>query len=278
MNPRNPALLATALALALASGARAQSLLHEALGNDPNDRLGHSVAGRVDLDLDGFDDVVVGVPFNDSSGLLENGIVRAISGRTGSLLWKSAGDSSNDHYGWSVAVAGDVDADGVEDVLVGARNALSGGGRPGMVRVLSGDDGATIWTIYGDADGDEFGYAVTGRLDWDADAHADFAVGAPGGDTNLSDPIDRPGYARVFAGVDGTFLHTMIWLYEDGRLGEALSEAADVDGDLVPDYVAGAPGVGSSGQGGYIVVQGGTGAAYLFHSSAQNQAVKAADR
>ena len=178
-------------ALGAAGAASAQSLLYERYGKDPDDQLGTAVDGGADFDLDGFDDIVIGVPFKDTGGLTDNGLVRVISGQDGSTLVVAQGDASDDHFGWSVAIAGDVNDDGWPDIVAGAPNGEDGGLRPGMARVISGFDGSTLYTLYGDVDGDEFGYSVTGKLDWDGDAFADFAVGAPNGDTVRS-ALPRP--------------------------------------------------------------------------------------
>jgi hypothetical protein len=246
----------TLAAFGAAGAAHAQSLLFERYGMDPDDQLGNAVDGGADFDLDGLDDIVYGVPFKDTGGLTNNGFVRVVSAQTGSSLFTWEGEASHDHFGWSVAIAGDVDHDGWPDVVAGAPNGKNGAVRPGMARVFSGFDGSTLYTLYGDVDGDEFGYAVTGKLDWDGDAFVDFAVGAPIGDTLVGAATD-PGLCRIFAGASGAPLQT--WTTGDsfGRLGEALCGEGDVNGDGINDLIVGAPATNGGGQ--VQVVDGSTG-------------------
>jgi hypothetical protein len=245
-------------ALGTTGAASAQSLLFEKYGNSPDDQLGTAVDGGADIDLDGFDDIVVGAPFKDSNGLTDNGLVRVISGQDGTTLFVARGDASDDHFGWSVAIAGDVNDDGWPDIVAGAPNGEDGGLRPGMARVISGFDGSTLYTLYGDVDGDEFGYSVTGHLDRDGDAFADFAVGAPNGDSNPLFAI-FPGYDRVFAGATGSALQTQTSVFDFARWGESLCGEGDANGDGVNDLVIGVPAGGTNDAGEVKVVNGATG-------------------
>ena len=90
------------------------------------DHLGRSVAGVGDIDGDGFAEIAVGAAAIDGTGF-----VRVYSGQSGSAMFTVAGTQPSDEFGAVVAAAGDVDADGRPDVLVGAPNAdsaLSGAG------------------------------------------------------------------------------------------------------------------------------------------------------
>lgn len=71
------------------------------------------------------------------------GSVQVFSGKTGERLWEKWGDKQHDVLGHSVAAAGDVDRDGVPDVI-----ALAwGGDRGNYVRVYSGKDGRLIHEV-----------------------------------------------------------------------------------------------------------------------------------
>ena len=92
--------------------------------------------------------------------------------------------------GTAVALPGDVDGDGVGDLLGGAPSA-AGAGR---VYLLSGGAAAGSWSLPGSQDaswqgaasGDLLGSSISNLSDADGDGRADFVVGAPGSDTSAS--------------------------------------------------------------------------------------------
>jgi hypothetical protein len=113
-------LLAT---LAAASAASAQ-VVHAPSspfnGDSASDEFGYSVSGAGDVNGDGFDDLIVGVPRDDNNGS-NSGSARVFSGATGQVLYTFNGDFAGDEFGYSVSGAGDVNNDGFADLIVGAR-------------------------------------------------------------------------------------------------------------------------------------------------------------
>jgi hypothetical protein len=122
-------------ALALAAGARAQSLL-EWKGVAPNQRLGSVVATVPDTDGDGVEDVLVSSPFLAYAGF-QAGAVDLFSGATGAVLVTVGGDAPGDHAGWSAVGLPDLDGDGRGDFAVGAIDADTSVSGTGRVRVHS---------------------------------------------------------------------------------------------------------------------------------------------
>lgn len=82
------------------------------------DDFGRAMAAIGDVDGDGWTDYAIGAP-GDAEGGERAGAVYVFSGRDGALLRKIVGPARS-ATGWSLAAAGDVDGDGVGDVLVGA--------------------------------------------------------------------------------------------------------------------------------------------------------------
>ena len=74
-----------------------------------------------------------------------SGMVRVYRGDTGAVLYQWRGDASQDEFGKSVANAGDVNSDGVDDVIVGAPQTNNGGF--GYARIFSGATGLELWTL-----------------------------------------------------------------------------------------------------------------------------------
>jgi hypothetical protein len=242
---RNTSIAILAVSL-LTAATPAQTVLDEFMGNQHLEQVGFSVAGGADFDGDGWDDLVIGSPFRDAGSGNNNGAVKVISGQDGSQIHLKIGDNDHDWFGWDVALAGDVNGDGVQDVIVGAPKAEQGGVNPGMARVFSGATSATLYTVYGDADGDLFGLSVSGGLDHDGDGRAEFVVGAPNADYT---GLGIRGAVRVFDGATGAQVNQTTSVYPDAQWGTAVWAKSDVDGDGTKDIVVGAPNGGFSNQG-----------------------------
>ncbi len=153
------------------------------------------------------------------------------------------GDVNGDDFGQAVAAAGDVNADGVPDVIVGSPRFHSSAGasfdEEGKAVVYSGRDGTKLRTILGQFDQGHFGWAVAGIGDVDGDGHGDLAVGVP--DRHY---VFWVGGVIVYSGKTGAMLYDVYSPYvggNDARLGASLAALGDVNGDGVPDFAAGAP-------------------------------------
>ena len=221
------------------------SVLYNFYGDSILDRLGESVSGAGDVNGDGFDDLIVGVPFDDPNGG-NSGSARVFSGADGSILYSFDGDSAGKFFGVSVSGAGDVNGDGFADLIVGAATDFDNGSDSGSARVFSGVNGAVLYNFDGDSAGDRFGTSVSGAGDVNDDGFDDLIVGAPNDDNNGS----RSGSARVFSGVDGSVLYTFDGDSGDHNFGISVSGAGDVNGDGVADFIVGANS-GGANNGGY---------------------------
>ena len=141
-----------------------------------------------DVDSDGIPDVYAS-DWGDSSS---TGRVYVHSGKTGKRLLSISGTERGEGFGTSVSDAGDVNADGIADLIVGAwqhRSAARSGGR---CTLHSGKDGALLATWTCKQMGDTFGFDATGLGDVDGDGAADFLL------TSAWSPITGPKTGRVF--------------------------------------------------------------------------------
>ena len=205
-------------------------------GDAGGDQFGWWIAGAGDVNGDGFPDVLVGAPTADLPGKPDCGLIRVFSGKSGLALWTMHGDNSGDRLGWCVDGVSDVNGDGRSDVLAGAYLDDTNGTNAGMARLYSGIDGSTLFTWYGDAAGDEFGWSVRCAGDVDADGFRDVIVGARYNDQNGS----NAGLARLFSGQTGAVIHTFLGHDAGDQMGYSVGSAGDVNGDGYADVILGA--------------------------------------
>ena len=161
-------------------------VLHTFFGQQAGESFGAEVLGRLNMNNDGFFDVLIGAPGHDLGGLTSVGVVRAYSGFDGSLIWEVVGDAQGASLGSSLAKIRPnnvYDSDGMQDYLVGA---------PGVdeVRVLSSPTGQLHATLTWSPD-TCFGTAIAVIGDTTGDGRDEFAVTAPWYDTSIAALSDR---------------------------------------------------------------------------------------
>ena len=210
------------------------SVLHEFRGDTFLANFGRSVSSAGDINGDQIPDLIVGAPGgNDGFGS-----ARVFSGSDGSSLLFLNGDSL-DAFGRSVSGAGDVDGDGVPDLIVGAPRGV------GKAQVFSGSNGAVLHAFNGVGMDDNLGWAVSGVGDVNGDGFADVVVGAY--------RANGTGNVQVFSGRDGSVLQSIAGDSSGDNFGFSVSSVGDLNGDGVDDLIVGAPS-GGDNNGGYARV------------------------
>src|SRR5262245_9463235 len=149
------------------------------------------------------------------------------------VLFTFYGDHFDDAFGASVSTAGDVNLDGIIDLMVGAPELADCAA--GYVRIFSGKDGKPLFKWVDDCndpygDGDHFGGSESRLGDIDGDGYDDEIVGS------VNDAINGigTGSAKVFTGKTGALLYTLLGIPGTHQFGNAVAAAGDLNADGVP--------------------------------------------
>jgi hypothetical protein len=146
------------------------------------------------------------------------------------------GEAANDQFGWIARVVGDVDRDGVSDIVTSAPTKAIGGAAAGRVYAYSTKSGRLLWSVDGKP-GDQLGSGVEAAGDANGDGVPDVIASAPGA-----------GRAYVYSGKDGHTLLTLSAEQTSDSFGQHVSGVGDVNGDGYADVIVGAPGNSAGGE------------------------------
>ena len=196
--------------------------------------------------------------------------VRPLASYTGAAGFRIDGVADSDRTAYSVAGAGDVNGDGIDDLVIGAIGADPNGSSSGSAYVVFGTsagivsplllstlDGTNGFRLDGATADDRAGTSVAGIGDVNGDAIADLVVGAPGLDASAA----NAGGAYVVFGRSTAFPPTLALSTLDGttgfrldgaaagdEAGGAVAAAGDLDDDGVADLAIGARSADPNGE------------------------------
>ena len=214
-------------------------------GNTSPDFFGSSVAGGGDVNGDGYPDLVVGGHQDPGEQVRVYFGGPALDDVADVTLERQA--QGADVFGFSVAIAGDVNGDGYDDIVVGAPGTDAHPAPPGQAYIYFG--GETIHpspdvTFASTVEAERFGKIVAAAGDIDGDGFADVAVVARGVEDSF--PANVPGRVASNRRVDLFLGGTTVDTSADFTLAAGTSDpsargfaAADLDGDTLPDIVVG---------------------------------------
>jgi len=238
---------------------------------DEDSQFGWAVDQAGDMNGDGFGDVIVGAAGSDGTKGAAYIILGSSAGITAQTLAdnsviKFSGEAIGDYAGFSVAGVGDLNADGYDEVVVGAYKNDAGGSDAGAAYIVYGSStlsditlsAATTTKMTGQAAGDYAGFSVASAGDYNHDGFLDMLVGAPlhgASDTGcvylvygratlpVSDPtLAASGTITKYTGESAS-----------DQAGTAVATAGDINNDDYGDIIIGAPGHSSERGAVYIL-------------------------
>lgn len=259
-------------------------------GESGNDRSGFSVSRAGDINGDGIDDLVIGAPDAESNGTSRTGKGYVVFGSSSAFPnplqlrnlnslngFAINGESENDLSGFSVSTAGDFNADGIDDLIIGAVNANpNGNSNAGKSYVIFGSDsglasplnldtinGLNGIVLNGESSGDYSGRSVSHAGDINGDGIDDLIIGAPGFDYGTKYDTGRSyivfgsesGLSSPFnlSTLNGQNGFALSGVFGDEKSGTSVHHAGDVNADGIDDLIVGAPGFASNTGVAYIL-------------------------
>ncbi len=241
-------------------------------------RFGCSVASAGDVNGDGYSDVIIGAWSYDEGATLSEGRAFVYHGSATGLpsTPNNTQDDANQagaNFGYSVATAGDVNADGYSDVIIGAflynDGANTDEGRAFVYHGSATGLSASPNNTQDDANqaGANFGVSVSSAGDVNGDGYSDVIIGANGYDDGAN---TAEGRAYVYHGSATGLAASPNSLPDDANqanafLGISVADAGDLNGDGYSDVIIGASGYDDG-------ANTDEGRAYIYHGSASGLA------
>ncbi|HRX35727.1 MAG TPA: FG-GAP-like repeat-containing protein, partial [Aestuariivirga sp.] len=244
------------------------------------DRAGAAVGSISDLNGDGLDEILVGAPGFDRTGVTDMGAAFVLwgTGTPGGIDlgdpaqgtgngkgYMIRGEAAGDEAGAALASIGDLNGDGLAEVLVGARLNDAGGTDSGAAYVVWGkatDSGVLLsnvaagtggFKIIGENSGDEVGTTISAIHDLNGDGLDDILVAAPQNDEggNHGGAVyvvyGKPTGTAVDLGdvAAGTGGYKIVGTTQE-KAGAAMRGIGDINGDGLADIAIGSPGSGGT--------------------------------
>jgi len=215
-------------------------------GQTAGGAFGHAVAFSGDINNDGYDDIIIGAPYESSVAAYAGKVYIYLGGPTvdDTADITINGEEAEDLFGISIDSDGDVNNDGIDDIIIGASGYQNGQTeKSGKAYIYFGGtppDTTADVTINGEAVGDRFGASLALAKDINGDGNCDVIIGAEGNDELGSDT----GRVYVYFGgqaIDDIEDLTLTGEAPEDMFGSSVALARDINGDGFADIMVGAP-------------------------------------
>jgi hypothetical protein len=206
------------------SGADASLIWESTCDGEELSRCGAALSGNCDVNGDGVGDLLIGI-----SAASDRGKIMVVSGADQSISHQIMGPGLLGSFGSAVSCLGDWNADGRDDLLVGAPRIQN---QSGEVFIYSGLTGELLQSIRGGA-GDQLGASVSFVGNVSGDGMESILLGAP-------QDAQRPGYAQVVHATSG-FSYRFVGEDKGRNFGSAVGYLGDFNLDGYFDLLIGDP-------------------------------------
>jgi hypothetical protein len=190
------------------------------------------VATAGDLNLDGHSDFMA----SSTAGM------EVFSGADGTVLLTISMPFPWNQTPTNICTIGDVNGDGLPDYAASDVSMdRPWGADVGGVAIFSGADASTLWYVFGEIDGWQWGESLAAAGDVNGDGIPDLMVGS-------SKPVAQMGLVRIYSGANGNILNEMTGFdFDDLGFGNSVAKGGDVNRDGFDDYIVGASHDGQAG-------------------------------
>lgn len=212
-------------------------------GENAGDNFGDGLEVIPDINGDGLKDIAVSSDVGDDGILPDCGILYLLDGKTGQELRRIYGVEANSRFGCEITHIGDLNSDGIEELLVGSKGAevdLGNGLETDVGRafVLDGDTGIPIHVVSGESAFGYFGSAVSAAGDVNNDGVPDFIVASQ----EHTEPSvgTECGAIFIYSGATGFLLRKHVGENPEDKFGKSVWGNVDVNNDGRLDVIVGA--------------------------------------
>ena len=236
----------------MAISGQSGTMLWVVTGTDNYGRLGNRLLTLGDASGDGLSDFVALSSDADADGLVDAGTIQGFDASSGAVLWRIDGLAAGDHLGDRALNPGDLNADGIDDLIVSSPFADSALANTGSLTALDCVTGTTLWATNGQLEGESLGGDILNMSDINGDDVPDIISFARHADTK---GLSNNGLVKAISGQTGEIVWRLEGQRNDEYLGAVYRATDDHDGDGFPDLFLGSP-YGDSGRladNGYVV-------------------------